>query len=245
MIWMMWDVYAATGRYLSTDFIVSDTQGNVMHCTTKGSIDHNFLRLKEGFVYLMKNFTIAPNKDEIRVIIFDDFMLEFDGETTVQKAFLKSNGFTHYPFQLVEIDELEPTNNKYLIDRLYISNTSSTLRFDDEKIPLLMRLKTDDSGVALTKEILPADNTMPKAINFFSQSATFLCEVTIDKVRTKKGWNYPWSDSCNSLIDYPIIRYRLELEISDETAEVVVVMFDETTRVLLKCSASSILDCVG
>ncbi|GJU15981.1 reverse transcriptase domain-containing protein [Tanacetum coccineum] len=260
MIWMMWDVYAATGRYLSTDFIVSDTQGNVMHCTTKGSIDHNFLRLKEGFVYLVKNFTIAPNKDEIRVIIFDDFMLEFDGETTFQKAFLKSNGFTHYPFQLVEIDELEPTNNKYLIDRLYlsstsstlrfddekipllmtdrlyISNTSSTLRFDDEKIPLLMRLKTDDSGVALTKEILLADNTMPKAINFFSQSATFLCEVTIDKVRTKKGWNYPWSDSCNSSIDYPIIRYRLELEISDKTAEVVVVMFDETTRVLLKCS---------
>nr|GFD25771.1 hypothetical protein [Tanacetum cinerariifolium] len=37
----------------------------------------------------------------------------------------------------------------------------------------------------------------------------------------------------------------LELEISDETAEVVVVIFDETERVLLKCSVSSILECEG
>ncbi|GJW41615.1 hypothetical protein Tco_0067460 [Tanacetum coccineum] len=225
----------SASRLLTLNFL-KDLQSQIKNRILGRCIDHNFLRLKEGFVYLVKNFTIVPNKDEIRVIIFDDFMFEFDGETTVRKAFLKSDGFTHYPFQLVEIDELEPTNNKYLIDvvvyvtnvgritqtrtdRLYLSSTSSTLRFDDEKIPLLMRLKTDDSGVALTKEILPADNTTPKAINFFSQSATFLCEVTIDKVRTKKGWNYPWCDSCNSSIDYPIIRYRLELEISDETAE--------------------------
>ncbi|GJY11847.1 hypothetical protein Tco_0381156, partial [Tanacetum coccineum] len=168
-------------------------QSNVMHCTAKDSIAHNFLRLKEGFVYLVKNFTVVTNKDEFCVIRFDDFMLEFDGETTVQKDFLKSDGFTRYPFQLVEIDELEPTNNKYLIDsvgyvinvdRLYLSSTSSTLIINDKKIPLLMRLKTDD-------------------------------------------------------------RYKLKLEISDETVEVVVVMFDETARVLLKCSTSSILDYEG
>ncbi|GKB54268.1 reverse transcriptase domain-containing protein [Tanacetum coccineum] len=281
MIWMMWDVHAATGRYLSTDFIVSDTKGNVMHCTTKGSIDHNFLRLKEGFVYLVKNFTIVPNKDEFRVIRFADFMLEFDGKITVQKAFLKYDGFTCYPFQLVEIDELEPINNKYLIgkggfgdmliekrtrhvglypvvitamsvklynNRLYLSNTSSTLIVDDAKIPLLMRLKTDDSGVALTKEILPMDNTTPKVgtlKNLLMWARNRKYDVTIDKVRTKKGWNYPWCDSCNNSVDYPVIRYRLELEISNETAEVVVVMFDEMARVLLKCSTSSILDCEG
>ncbi|GJW86163.1 ATP-dependent DNA helicase PIF1-like protein [Tanacetum coccineum] len=122
------------------------------------------------------------------------------------------------------------------------------------------------------------------------QSATFLCEVKIDKVRTKKGWNYPscggekckkgaldrkdghfWCDSCNSSVEYPVMRHRvvllytvqfkitlnelltmhselptcrysLELEISDNTAEVVVVMFDETTTSLLGCSASCILD---
>ncbi|GKB68192.1 reverse transcriptase domain-containing protein, partial [Tanacetum coccineum] len=95
---VVWDVHAATGRYLSTDFIVSDTKGNVMHCTAKGNIVHNFLRLKEGSIYLVKNFTVVPNKDEFRVIRFADFMLEFDGESTVQKSFLKSDGFTRYPF---------------------------------------------------------------------------------------------------------------------------------------------------
>ncbi|GJU26761.1 reverse transcriptase domain-containing protein, partial [Tanacetum coccineum] len=309
MICRMWDVHAATGRYLSTDFIVSNTQGNVMHCTAKGSIAHNFLRLKEGSIYLVKNFTVVPNKDEFRVIRFADFMLEFDGETTTRKAFLKSDGFTRYPFQLVEIDELEPTNNKFLIvkdysnkdslcpilnmgqqirvtlwgglgdtliekrthhvrlylivitvmsvklynNRLYLSSTSSTLIVDDANIPLLMRLKTDDSGVALTKEILLMDNTTPKVgtlENLLMWARNQKYDVTIDKVRTKKGWNYPscggdkckkgnldrkygrfCCDSCNSLVDYPVIRYRLELEISDETVEAVVVMFDETARV--------------
>ncbi|GKE31709.1 reverse transcriptase, partial [Tanacetum coccineum] len=207
----MWDVHVATGRYLSTDFIVSDIKGNAMHCTAKGNITHNFLRLKEGSIYSVKNFTVVPNKDEFCVIRFSDFMLEFDGETTVHKSFRKSDGFTCYPFQSVEIDELEPTNNKYLIDVVgYVTNvgritqtrtgsktldfymancsTSSTLIVDDAKIPLLMRLKTDDrrvpiiqlllnysdlqtlamfmyySGVALTKEILPVDNTTPKVV---------------------------------------------------------------------------------
>ncbi|GKE33386.1 ATP-dependent DNA helicase PIF1-like protein, partial [Tanacetum coccineum] len=69
--------------------------------------------------------------------------------------------------------------------RLYLSSTSSSLIIDDEKIPVLRRLKTDDSAV-----------------------------------------------------EYPVLRYRLELEISDDTAEVVVVLFDETATSLLKCSAA-------
>nr|GEY15272.1 hypothetical protein [Tanacetum cinerariifolium]GEY26322.1 hypothetical protein [Tanacetum cinerariifolium] len=35
-------------------------------------------------------------------------------------------------------------------------------------------------------------------------------------------------------------RYRLELEVLDDTAQTVVVMFDETTRAVVKCSAGSI-----
>ncbi|GJY58827.1 uncharacterized protein Tco_0458719, partial [Tanacetum coccineum] len=152
-------------------------------------------------------------------------------------------------------------------NRLYLSSTSSTLIVDDAKIPLLTRLKTNDSGVTLTKEILSMDNTTPKVgtlknLLMWAQNQKY--DVTIDKVRTKKGWNYPscggdkckkgnldrkdgrfWCDSCNSSVDYPVIRYKLELEISDETAEAVVVMFDETARVLLNCSASSILECEG
>ncbi|GJW86164.1 reverse transcriptase domain-containing protein [Tanacetum coccineum] len=161
MVCRMWDVHAATGRYLSTDLIFSDAKGDLMHCTARGNITHNFLWLKEGVIYSVKNFTIVPNKDEFCVMRFAELMLEFDGETTVRKSFVKSNGFTCYPFQFVKIDALEPTNNRYLIDRLYLSSTSSTLIIDDEKIPVLQRIKTDDS-VELTKEILPVDNAAPK-----------------------------------------------------------------------------------
>ncbi|GJW87882.1 reverse transcriptase domain-containing protein [Tanacetum coccineum] len=244
MICRMWDVNAATCRYLSIDFIVFDTKGNLMHCTVRGNIAHNFLRLKEGAIYSVKNFTVLPNKDE---------------------------------FRLVEIDALEPTNNKYLIDaagyvtivgritqmrtgsktldfylancRSYIfclpviltplwttdiiitialsSSTSSTLIVDDDKILVLKRLKTDDSGVELTKEILPANNTMPKAGTL--ENLLMWARMILQP-------------SFVSSVEYPVIRYRLELEISDDTAKVVVVMFVETATSLLKCSASSILD---
>ncbi|GKE21076.1 nucleic acid-binding, OB-fold protein, partial [Tanacetum coccineum] len=138
-------------------------------------------------------------------------------------------------------------------NRLYISSTSSTLIVDDEQILMLKQLKTDDSGVELTKEMLPLDNTEAKA-------ETLENLLMIDKVRTKKGWNYTscggekckkgyldhtdgrfWYDSCNSSVDYLVIRYRLELETSDATLEAVVVMFDETVKRLVKCSASSIV----
>ncbi|GJR39706.1 retrovirus-related pol polyprotein from transposon TNT 1-94 [Tanacetum coccineum] len=117
--------------------------------------------------------------------------------------------------------------------RLYLSSISLTLIVNDEQIPVLKRLKTNDNGVELTKEMLPPDNTKQR----------------IDKVRTKKGWNYPlcdgekckkgnlnrkddrfWCDSCKSSLDSPVIRYRLELEIFDATTEAMVVKFDETTK---------------
>ncbi|GJT25731.1 ATP-dependent DNA helicase PIF1-like protein [Tanacetum coccineum] len=223
--------YVATiGHTQDPTYNCVDTQGNVMHCTAKGSIAHNFLWLKE-----------------------------------VQKAFLKSDGFNRYPFELVEIDELEPTNNKYLIDVGYVTNVGriTQTRTGSKTLDFYMA----NCRVTLTKEILPVDNTTPKVVtleNLLMWAQNRKYDVTIDKVRTKKGWNYPscggdkckkgkldrkdrrfWCDSCNSSVDYPVIRYKLELEISDETAEEVVVMIDETTRVLLNCSASSILECEG
>nr|GEX09339.1 DNA helicase PIF1, ATP-dependent [Tanacetum cinerariifolium] len=232
-----------------------------MHCTARSNIAHNFMRLKEGSIYSVKDFLVQVNKEEFRVMRYADFMLEFEDDTTIRKASVKSEGFNH---------------------RLYLSSTSSTLIIDDEKILVLKKLKTDDrlvpliwsfpllkrsglqklimlmycSGVELTKEMLPAVNTTPKARTLENllmwarnqkyDSSTFHYEVKIDKVRTKKGWKYPscGGEKCNK---GNITRkagqfwYRLELEISNDTAKVVVVMFDETTTSLVKCSASLIL----
>ncbi|GKE05022.1 reverse transcriptase domain-containing protein, partial [Tanacetum coccineum] len=128
MVCCMWDVYAATGLYLSTDFVVSDANGSTMHATARGNIAHNFLRLKEGGIYSVKNFVVQPNKDEFWVIKNATFMLELDGATTIRKTFVKPDGFIRYPFQLVEFDNLETANNKYLIDAVgYVTNVGRTV----------------------------------------------------------------------------------------------------------------------
>nr|GEZ17597.1 hypothetical protein [Tanacetum cinerariifolium] len=72
-------------------------------------------RLKEGSIYWVKNFLVQVNKEEFRVMRYVDFMLDFDGDTTIRKASVKSEGFNRYPFQFVEINDLEPTNNRFLV----------------------------------------------------------------------------------------------------------------------------------
>ncbi|GJV77616.1 ATP-dependent DNA helicase PIF1 [Tanacetum coccineum] len=127
MIGRVWDVTAVNGRYLSTDLVVSDSKVNMIHCTAKSTVIHNFLRLKEGGIYSFKNFMVLPNKDEFRIFRHDMFMIEFDGETTARKVSADPHGFCRYPFRLIEFDQVEPTNNKYLIDIAgYVTNVGRT-----------------------------------------------------------------------------------------------------------------------
>ncbi|GKB31541.1 putative reverse transcriptase domain-containing protein [Tanacetum coccineum] len=125
MIGRVWDVTAVTGRYLSMDFVVSDSKGNMIHCTAKSTVAHNFLRLKEGGIYSFKNIVVLPNKDEFRIFRHDMFMIEFDGETTARKVSADPHGFCSCPFRLIEFDQVEPTNNKYLIAG-YVTNVGRT-----------------------------------------------------------------------------------------------------------------------
>ncbi|GJZ21427.1 reverse transcriptase domain-containing protein [Tanacetum coccineum] len=107
MLGRMWDVSAVTGRYLSTDFVVSDA--------------------KEGSIYSVKIFAIKPNKEEYRILKNDAYMLEFDGSTTIRKASVKADGFVRYPFQLQNLDGIESSHNKYLIDVAgYVTNDGRT-----------------------------------------------------------------------------------------------------------------------
>ncbi|GKC21390.1 ribonuclease H-like domain-containing protein [Tanacetum coccineum] len=56
--------------------------------------------------YLSTDFVVSdvkPNKDEFGIIENDTFMLEFEGATTVRKAFVKYDGFVKYPFQQVDV----------------------------------------------------------------------------------------------------------------------------------------------
>ncbi|GJW41115.1 replication protein A 70 kDa DNA-binding subunit C-like protein [Tanacetum coccineum] len=131
MVGRVWDVNATTGRYLSMNFVVSDSKRNMIKnlaiLTAKATILHNFLRLKEGGIFLIKNFAILPNTDEFRVFRHDMFMLEFDGSTTIRKVSTNSVGFVRYTFQLVDFADIELTNNKYMIDVSgYVTNVGRT-----------------------------------------------------------------------------------------------------------------------
>nr|GEV17062.1 hypothetical protein [Tanacetum cinerariifolium] len=56
----------------------------------------------------------------------------------------------------------------------------------------------------------------------------------------QKGYFY--YKSCNRRVDFPMLRYRLELDVSDNTAQTVVVMFDEAATTLVGSSIGSLMD---
>ncbi|GJU47755.1 DNA helicase PIF1, ATP-dependent [Tanacetum coccineum] len=269
--------------------------------------------MKEGRIYAVKNFVVVPNKDEFRIFKQDMFMLEFDGETTTRKVSADPHGYLRYPFHLVDLDKLEVTNNKYLIDatgghsirvtlwgglgdvlverktkhvgmcavvltgmsvkeynnKLYLSSSSSMVIYDADDIPCLQELKADSSYVQPNKAVLAVDNSLPKegtlenlliwARNRQNNTVTFHCKVMIENFRNKKGWNYPscgyekcrkgatrqngewFCEACNRAIDYPVFRYMLEVVVADDTAQTIIVMFNDTVTELIKCSAESLM----
>ncbi|GKB85627.1 hypothetical protein Tco_0957899 [Tanacetum coccineum] len=84
---MMWDVSAVTGRYLSTDFVVSDAK---------------------------------------------------------------------------DFDSIGPSDNKYLIDKVYMSSTSSIVIFDDVAILAIKALKKANSVVEQQNSATPTDLSQPR-----------------------------------------------------------------------------------
>ncbi|GJT19468.1 nucleic acid-binding, OB-fold protein [Tanacetum coccineum] len=128
----------------------------------------------------------------------------------------------------------------------YLANqSSSTLISDDADIHALKELRAENNVMEMTKEVMSVD---------FSETRV----VRIDNIRTRKGWNFPtcggdkckkgvcrklkgwWCNACDQEVAYHVLRFKLELGVSDETTHVVVVMFDETDSELVKCSADLI-----
>nr|GEY88735.1 hypothetical protein [Tanacetum cinerariifolium] len=266
---------------------------------------------------------------------------EEKGSTTIRKVYANSVGFVRYTFQLVVFDDIELTNNKYMIDvsgyvtnvrrttytksgsktldfylvnqrgqslrvtlwggigdslmdkktahvgmcaivltlmtaktynnKLYSSSTSSRIIYDDDDyIPSLQKLRLVRSLVEPNKEMMMVDCSQPKektvknlllwARNHKNDMVTFQCKVMIEDIKRKSGWNYPscggekcrksvsrqagkfLCETCNRTVDYPVLRYRLEVVVADDTAHTIVVMFNEIATELLNCSADSLIE---
>ncbi|GJQ94919.1 reverse transcriptase domain-containing protein [Tanacetum coccineum] len=343
MICRIWDVHTITGRYVSTYFVMSDAKGNTFYSTAKANAAHNFLRLKEGSIYCIKNFVVQTNKEEYRIFKDHAYMIEFDGATSVRKTSVKSGGFVRYPFQLKELGSIELTDNKYLIgipylayvagyvtnlgritqqksgsrtidffiangsrqaiqvtlwgglgdalvekktnnvglypvvlasmnvklysNKLYLSSGSSTQILDDPQIPALRALRAENSQceVSLSQAAVHVDYSQAKegtleSLLIWAQNRKNDVRVKVDDIGTRKGWNFPscggeickkgvvrkegsfWCEACNKAVEYPVLRFRLELDVSDKNASTVVVMFDESATELVKCSADSLAE---
>ncbi|XP_022019851.1 uncharacterized protein LOC110919911 [Helianthus annuus] len=75
MVCRKWDVRSVNGRYMSTDYIVTDIKRGVMHCTARNNIAHYFFdKLKEGGVYLVNGFAVQPT-NQYRVLKDSPFVI--------------------------------------------------------------------------------------------------------------------------------------------------------------------------
>ncbi|KAL6518336.1 hypothetical protein OROMI_034037 [Orobanche minor] len=210
MLCRKWDVNDVTGRYLSTDFIVS----------------HGRL-LKEGSIYSTKDFTVLPNKDEYRIMKDDACKIEFNGATTVRRASVKADGSVRHLFQMTQqktgsrtldfyltnqrvtlwgglgdvlierktknvgvyVAILTSVSAKHYNNKLYLLSSSSTLILDDDEIPAVKQFKLEFSHSESKAGTL--ENLLTWARNKKNDSSTFNYKVRINNVRTRKGWNYP------------------------------------------------------
>nr|GEZ59715.1 hypothetical protein [Tanacetum cinerariifolium] len=242
---------SASAKELKSDspLFLDELQGNAIHCNAWSNIAHNFIKLKEGIIYCIKNFVVHPNKEEYRIRKDDAFMIKFNGATSARKSLAKAARFVKHPFQLVELDSVELTDKKYMIDVAgYVTNVGRSIQ---------QRISSRTIDFYLANE----RGQMLRVTLCRGEYVAFICQVQIDDIRTRNGWHFPmcgeekckkgvgrkqggwWCDACDKAVEYPVLRYRLELGIFDASVHVVVVMFDETASKLVKCSADSLAQC--
>ncbi|GKA25889.1 ATP-dependent DNA helicase PIF1-like protein [Tanacetum coccineum] len=200
MFCRMWDVYAAMGRYLSTDFVVCDSKSDT-------SMNEKKEPLNQDAAGYMTNV----------------------GRTVQQKT-----GSKTLDFHLANSRSISRVTLLGLLERIvdlkrpamlesgciYQATTSSTLILRMmRKYMKFQQLKADSSimsGPRMAGIFHPAEGKNAR------KALPVLTAALSVNPATKL--------------------YRLELEVSDDTAQVVVVMFNETATSLVKCTADSIAE---
>ncbi|GJR09517.1 nucleic acid-binding, OB-fold protein [Tanacetum coccineum] len=232
MIYRMWDVNEVTNHYLSTDFVVSDAK----------LVDFNGIEPTDS-KYLIDVSGYITNV----------------GRTNHQKTGSRNLDFylANYRGQSIRVT-------------LWGSLGDVLIKKKAKQAGILKALITNmpTSGKDSKKLSVPVDHSAPRegtlenllmwVHNRKNDTAIFHCKVRIANVRTRKGWNFPsygsenctkgstrklrqfWCESCNKCVEFPVL--RLELDITDDTANAVEAMFDEPAITLVGCSAESVME---
>ncbi|GKD69701.1 replication protein A 70 kDa DNA-binding subunit C-like protein [Tanacetum coccineum] len=162
----IWDVNVVTSRYLSTDFVLYDAKPN----------NDEFRIIKNANFMLVEIDNLEPTNSKYLIDVVGymtnvgrtvqqrtgsktlDFYLANCRGQSVRVTLLGGLEETLIEKRMRHVDSIDGiTIVSPLADRLYLSNSSSTLILDDDNIPELKQLKTDDSGVESSKETLPVD----------------------------------------------------------------------------------------
>ncbi|GJU77502.1 reverse transcriptase domain-containing protein, partial [Tanacetum coccineum] len=120
-------------------------------------------------------------------------------------------------------------------DKVYLSSTSSTVILDDAKIPAIKALKdaNNPSRSIVRKPLIVSgprqDGISPHAV-VKAAGRVQPDKKDISFVNRATG------------VDFPMLRYRLELDVSNATTQTVVVLFDEPATTLVGCLAGSLMD---
>ncbi|GKF04921.1 hypothetical protein Tco_0035589, partial [Tanacetum coccineum] len=122
-----------------------------------------------------------------------------------------------------------------------MSSGSSSQILDDPQIPALKasRAENGEDEVSLSQAVVHVDYSQGKEetlenLLIWAQNRKNDVRVKIDGIRTRNGWNFLF---CGG---EKLLRFRLELDVSDKIASTVVVMFDEPATELVKCSVDSL-----
>ncbi|KAK9049492.1 hypothetical protein SSX86_031539 [Deinandra increscens subsp. villosa] len=153
MVCRSWDSDNVHGRYISTDYIFSDRNGDSIHATARSNVAHYFVdKLKEGCLYLLKNFTVVKNRPAYRILKDSQYMIELQGSTVFKKVSVDHGGFERYHFQIVQFEDLEVTNNKYFVDVIgYVTTAANVSTTSTGKRALEFNLRNERGGhVAVT-----------------------------------------------------------------------------------------------
>nr|GEW14619.1 reverse transcriptase domain-containing protein [Tanacetum cinerariifolium] len=199
------------------------------YVTNVGRINHQ----KSGSRTL--DFSLANGSGQaIRVTVWGAL-----GDTLVER---KTNKVGLFPVVLTSM------NVKLYSNKLYLSSGSSTQILDDPQIPALHALLSENSEdeVSLSHAAVHADYSQAKErtlenllIWIQNRKNDVVVVGNVKKVLCEKNRSF-WCQVCEKAVDYPVLRFWLELDVSDKTASTVVVMFDEPAKELLKCSADSL-----
>nr|GEU32792.1 hypothetical protein [Tanacetum cinerariifolium] len=173
--------------------------------------------------YLSMDFIVSNEKGQsVRVTLWGGL-----GEMLIEK---RTCYVGLYPIVLTALSV------KLYNNRLYLSSTSSTMIVDDEQIPVLKQFKSDDSGIEIAKELLPADSTGATARtheNLLMQARNQKYDARLTRSKRRGGGithhvvvrNVRRAILTVSMAAFGVTHatvlwttlYRLELEVSDDT----------------------------